>query len=64
MQRIASALLSPLVFAIGFIWPLVAQASLALGLVTLEWQALLIGALVAVPLGLMAQLRGSWIWIK
>lgn len=64
MQRIATTLLSPLVFAIGFIWPLVTQASLALGLFNLEWQALLVGALFAVPLGIMAQVRGSWIWIK
>ena len=57
-------LFSPIVFGLGFIGPLSAEiiAALAVPLsigTPLHW-GLLIGGL----LGLMAQVRGSWIWVK
>ena len=64
MKHIFGLLLSPMAFAIGFLWPLVTQLTIALGLAAPGWAAIAVGATVAIPLGLMAQRRGSWIWIK
>lgn len=64
MQRLIGILFSPMAFAVGFLWPLTTQSALALGLTTAGTQAIMLGAAVALPLGLLAQLRGSWVWIK
>ncbi|MEM9624273.1 MAG: hypothetical protein AAF993_21715 [Pseudomonadota bacterium] len=57
-------LLSPMAFALGFLWPLIAQALGAVALVQNNGTALLLGLGIALLLGAMAQIRGSWIWIK
>jgi len=55
----------PLIFAIGFLVPLIAQSMSALswtppiGLSPLQF-----GFAIAGPVGLLAQIRGSWIWTK
>ena len=64
MKYLFGALLSPLAFALGFLWPLVTQSAIALGFVEPGWTAIAIGAAVAIPFGLLAQLRGSWVWLK
>ena len=64
MQQLVTALLSPMAFAIGFLWPLATQTLLALEVMTVGWQALLLGAVIALPLGAIAQVRGSWLWIR
>ena len=64
MEKFIRALLSPTAFAIGFLWPLVAQSLVATSTVEPGVQAYLIGALVVAPFAIMAQVRGSWIWIK
>ncbi len=64
MQVLFGILLAPLTFAIAFLWPLVTQASVALALVEPGWPAIILGALIALPFGLLAQFRGSWVWIK
>ena len=57
-------LFMPITWAVGFLLPLFAQSILALDLTESLAAAYLAGALVAVPWGVMAQLRGSWIWVK
>ena len=64
MKRFFGVLLSPLAFATGFLWPLVSQTLVASGLLTAGWGAIALGAVLALPLGVMAQLRGSWVWIR
>ena len=64
MKIIIGLLFSPMAFALGFLWPLTTQVAAALQLVKPGFPAIVAGAAVAVPLGLMAQFRRSWIWIK
>lgn len=64
MQQVIKFLFSPLAFALGFLWPLFTQIIIAAGLLPAGGLAIGIGAAVAISWGLMAQLRGSWIWIK
>lgn len=64
MKIIISILFSPMAFALGFLWPLFTQLIVALQLVSSGWPSILTGAVIATSLGLLAQLRGSWVWIK
>jgi len=64
MGQFFRVLLSPMAFAAGFLWPLATQLLVGLGIVEAGWPAVIIGAAVAMPLGILAQIRGSWIWIK
>ena len=64
MKIIVSVLFSPMTFALGFLWPLFTQLIVPLQLVSSGWPANLTGAVIATSLGLLAQLRGSWVWIK
>ncbi len=63
MQQLIKVFFSPMVFALGFLWPLSTQLVLETGLVANGW-AWVVGVLVVLPFALMAQIRGSWIWIK
>ena len=64
VELIIKLILSPLAFALGFIWPLITQSLVALQWLPAGPSAVLAGALVATTLGLVAQFRGSWIWVK
>ncbi len=64
MQQLFRLLLSPMAFAIGFIWPLATQTIIAMEIIPAGWMAIAVGAAIAIPLGIMAQVRGSWIWIR
>ena len=64
MNYLIGILLAPLTFAICFLWPLITQASVALEMIEAGWPAIVLGAAIALPFGLMAQFRGSWLWIK
>ncbi len=64
MQPILSLLFSPAAFAVGFLWPLTAQVLLALNLMGSGWQLWAVAAVMVLPFALMAQFRGSWLWIK
>ena len=64
MQQLIKFLFSPIAFALGFLWPLITQLLIATDMMPAGGQAILVGAAIALPWGLMAQLRGSWIWIK
>lgn len=55
-------LMSPIAFAIGFLTPLIAQSMSAL-----EWSIdgvpnLVVGLVIALILGITAQIRGGWLW--
>ena len=63
-MKLLSILFSPLVFALGFLAPMIAQILLASSLVESLQSAYLMAFAIAVSLGLMAQFRGSWLWIK
>jgi hypothetical protein len=64
MQQAIKVFFSPMAFALGFLWPLATQVLIALSLFPPGWQPVLAGAVIAIAFGLMAQFRGSWIWIK
>ena len=52
----------PLLFAIGFIAPLVTQSLLRANIGEIsEPAAFQLGFAVAIPLGLLAKIRGTWI---
>lgn len=63
MEKLLEWFLSPLVFGIGFLAPLIAQSLVALQVQT-PVTPLVIGLVLGGLWGLMAQLRGSWLWIK
>ena len=64
VETLIKALLSPMAFAVGFLMPFLAQTLIALELMSNGWQVYAVSALLALTFGLMAQLRGSWIWVK
>lgn len=63
MERLAKWLFSPLVFGLAFLAPLSAQMITTLGIST-PANPIVVGLLIGGGLGLMAQIRGSWLWIK
>jgi len=64
VETLIKVLLSPMAFAVGFLMPFLAQTMIALGFMSNGWQVYAVSALLAMTFGLMAQLRGSWIWVK
>ena len=64
LNRLLAVLFSPTAFAIGLLWPLTVQVLLATQLMQPGWAVWATGAALVLPFALMAQLRGSWIWIK
>ncbi len=63
MKVLISWLFSPLVFGLAFIAPLCAQI-LDRTDVAFPIANIWVGLIVGLGLGLMAQIRGSWLWIK
>ena len=63
-MKLLDLLFSPLVFGIAFLAPLIAQSLVVLGVSTAGINPLWIGIFVGGGLGLAAQIRGSWFWIK
>lgn len=55
---------SPVVFGVLFLAPLIAQVLTAFGFAWPDVNNLSIGLFLGASLGLIAQIRGSWIWIK
>lgn len=64
MQNLLKVFMSPMAFVVGFVWPLLAQTIVLLGVGQSGLESLVLASFIAMPLGIMAQLRGSWIWIK
>ena len=63
-MKLLEYIFSPIIFGIGFISPLVAQMLLATGLVTEQTTAYGISLGIGLALGIAAQFRGSWLWVK
>ena len=59
METLIKVLLSPMAFAVGFLWPLSAQTFIALELMANGWQVYVVTGLIALAFGLMAQIRGA-----
>lgn len=64
LQTALRWLFSPLVFSLAFLAPLTTQTLIALELMESGTSAMIAGLIAGGALGLVAQLRGSWIWIK
>lgn len=62
-QKVIAWYFSPLFFGLAFLSPLVAQSLVALGIET-PLPPIAVGLVVGGALGLAAQIRGSWLWIK
>ena len=55
-------LLTPLAFALGFLAPLIAQSMTALELGVTGIPNIVVGLVVALAIGFVAQIRGGWLW--
>lgn len=64
MQLFLMIVFSPIVWSLAFVWPLLAQMGMASGVSESETGVWVVSALIALAFGLMAQFRGSWIWLK
>lgn len=62
-KKLIGAIFSPLVFGLGFVAPLSAQILTVSGY-SASIDNIYIGLAIGGSLGLMAQLRGSWVWVK
>jgi hypothetical protein len=61
-MKILKFLFSPLAFALGFLAPLTAQSMTALSLHIADIPNIVIGLSLALVIGLIAQIRGGWLW--
>ena len=57
-------LFSPPVFGLGFMGPLIAELIVLAELNLPSGVPLIAGLIIGGSLGLMAQARGSWVWVK
>jgi len=64
IMKIIGFLLSPFTFGIGLLAPLIAQIMAFVGLSVVGVPDIWVGLFIGAQLGLIAQLRGSWVWIK
>ena len=64
IMKIIGFLLSPFTFGIGLLAPLIAQIMAFVGLSVVGIPDIWVGLFIGAQLGLIAQLRGSWVWIK
>jgi len=64
MKEVFGILFSPLVFALGFLAPLIAQLLTAAGFIISGVDNIYVGLFVGGLLGIIAQNRGSWVWVK
>ena len=64
IMKIIGFLFSPIIFGIGLLAPLIAQIMAFVGLSVVGIPDIWVGLFIGAQLGLIAQLRGSWVWIK
>lgn len=65
MQQLIGILFSPLVFGFGFLAPLLSQILAASPMnMPFGMPNIVIGLVIGGAWGLLAQLRGSWFWVK
>ena len=57
-------LFSPIVFGLGFIGPLIAELISLSNLGLPAGAPLIAGLMLGGILGVLAQIRGSWVWVK
>jgi hypothetical protein len=62
-KKLIGFIFSPLAFGLGFVAPLAAQILTAFGY-SAGIDNIYIGLAIGGSLGLMAQVRGSWVWVK
>ena len=63
-MKLLNVLFSPMFFGLAFLTPLVAQTLIALDWPNAGVDPLWVGLMIGGGLGLMAQLRGSWFWLR
>ena len=63
MQKLIRSIFTPVAFGLGFLAPLIAQTLTALEFSS-DVPNLVVGLIIGLSLGIMAQLRGSWVWVK
>ena len=63
-MKLIELLLSPIAFSIGFLAPLLAQVLLVINTELNTPVAYGAGLAISISLGIVAQSRGSWLWIK
>lgn len=63
-MKVIAIIFSPFVFGIGFFAPLIAQTMTYFGMSFSGVDNLLFGLVVGGLWGLMAQYRGSWVWVR
>jgi hypothetical protein len=62
-RKLIGYIFSPLTFGIGFLSPLIGQILTAVGYAN-GIDNIYLGLGIGVSLGLLAQIRGSWVWVK
>lgn len=63
-MKFIELLLSPIAFSIGFLAPLLAQILLAINTELGTSVAYGTGLAISISFGIVAQSRGSWLWVK
>lgn len=63
-MKLIQIFFSPIGFAVGFLTPLLGQGLTHFNVIEKCELAYAIGFVIALSLGLIAQLRGSWIWLR
>ena len=63
-MRLIAWVFSPTLFGLAFLGPLLSQSAIALDIAPDTITTLVVSLLVGTGWGLLAQRRGSWIWIK
>jgi len=63
-MKIIGFLFSPIAFGVGLLAPLIAQLMTFAGLSVVGVPDVIVGLFIGGQLGLIAQLRGSWVWVK
>lgn len=61
-MQILKLLFTPVVFALGFLVPLIDQSLTAAGVPIAGVSNLVIGLVVGLVIGAIAQIRGGWLW--
>ena len=63
-MKLIELFLSPIAFSIGFLAPLLAQVMLAMNTELSTPVAYGTGLAISISFGIVAQSRGSWLWVK
>ena len=63
-MKLIELFLSPIAFSIGFLAPLLAQGMLAMNTELSTPVAYGAGLAISISFGIVAQSRGSWLWVK